>query len=148
VTVYETIAILDASLPDETIEASVERIKDIITGDGGEVLKVDPWGKRKLAYEIKKHARGYYVLILFKAPASTTKKLEEFFRVHDPVFRYMHVKLEKKQREAALRALAEAEAAAKAAEADTTPAEAPAEAPAEGSEPAPAGEPAQEGATE
>jgi small subunit ribosomal protein S6 len=74
VTVYETIAIIDASLPDETIEASVERIKDIITGDGGEVLKVDPWGKRKLAYEIKKHARGYYVLILFKAPASTTKK--------------------------------------------------------------------------
>jgi small subunit ribosomal protein S6 len=144
VTVYETIAIIDASLPDETIEASVERIKEIITGDGGEVLKVDPWGKRKLAYEIKKHARGYYVLVLFKAPASTTKKLEEFFRVHDPVFRYMHVKLEKKQREAALRALAEAEAAAKTAEA----AETPAEAPAEGSEPAPAGEPAPEGATE
>jgi small subunit ribosomal protein S6 len=113
------------------------------------VLKVDPWGKRRLAHEIKKHNRGHYVLFLFRAPSSTTKKLEDFFRVHDPVFRYMHVKLEKKQREAVLRALAEAEAVPSVEGAEETPSEGGAtEAPAESSGAAPAGEPASEGATE
>lgn len=106
--VYESIVILDASLPDEAIEASAGKIKDLITGSGGEILKVDPWGKRKLAYEIKKQSRGFYVLFLFKAPSPAIKAMEDFFKVYDPVVKYLFIKLEKKQRDAALNSLAEA----------------------------------------
>lgn len=120
--VYETIAILDASLPDEAIEASTRKITDIITAEGGEILKADPWGRRRMGYAINKHQRGFYTLLLYSAPPTVVKKLEDFYRVHDPVVKAMNVKLEKKQREAALRSLAE-EAQAKEAEGKPSPAE-------------------------
>ncbi|GAB4389063.1 MAG: 30S ribosomal protein S6 [Thermodesulfovibrionales bacterium] len=113
--VYETLVIIDASLSDEAITAATDKIKEVITSSGGEVLKVDPWGRRRLAYEIKKQARGFYALVLYKAPPETIKKLEEFFKVQDTVVKYLNVRLEKKQREAALSALAAAPAAEAAA---------------------------------
>jgi small subunit ribosomal protein S6 len=119
---YETTVILNAELPDETIEASIQKLHDLITGDGGEVLKVDRWGRRKMAYEINKKERGYYALLLHNAPAATIKKLEDFFKVTDTVIKFMNVKLEKKRKEAALRSLAEA-ALAEATPAEPQPAE-------------------------
>jgi small subunit ribosomal protein S6 len=146
--VYENIVIFNPSLPDEEIETATTRIKDLIASEQGEVLKVDPWGRRKLAYEINKQTRGFYTLLLFRAPATVVRKLEELYKVYDPVFKYMIVKLEKKQTEAALKALAEAEAkAAEAPAAEAPAAEAPAaEAPAAESpaEEAPAAEAAPE----
>ncbi len=115
VNVYENIAIFNPSLSDEEIEAATQRVKDLIASNHGEILKVDPWGRRKLAYELNKQTRGFFTLFLFRAPSSFIKTLEEFYKVFDPVFKYMVVKLEKKQREAALRSLAE-EAAAPAQE--------------------------------
>lgn len=129
--IYETIIIFDASLTDEATESSIQRVKDLITAEGGEVLKTDPWGRRRMTYEINKHQRGYYVLFLFKAPPATIKKMEDFFKVHDPVVKTMTVRLEKKQREAALRSLVEEAQAPEAPSAEVSTAEAPAaEAPA------------------
>jgi small subunit ribosomal protein S6 len=95
--IYENIVILDSALSDEESEGAVTKIKELITGSGGEVLKVDMWGRRKLAYEIKKHKKGLYVLLLYKTPPATIKKLEDFFRVFDSVIKYMIIKLESKQ---------------------------------------------------
>ena len=100
---YENIVIFNPSLSDEEIEAATTRIKDLIAADQGEILKVDPWGRRKLAYEINKQSRGFYTLFLFKAPSTVVKKLEELYKVFDPVFKYMVVKLEKKQRDPVFR---------------------------------------------
>lgn len=111
VNVYENIAIFNPSLSDEEIEAAQQRVKDLIEANQGEVLKVEPWGRRKLAYELNKQTRGFFVLFLFRAPSSFVKTLEDFYKVYDPVFKYMVVRLEKKQREAALKSLAEAAAA-------------------------------------
>lgn len=88
---------MNAAISDEEAEAAVTKIKDLVTGQGGEVLKVDVWGRRKLAYEIKKQKKGLYVLLIFKAPSATVKKLEDFYKVSDTVLKYMVVKLEKKQ---------------------------------------------------
>lgn len=104
--VYENIVILNAALSDEEVGNSTQRIKDLITGSGGEIHKVDPWGRRKLAYEINKQSRGHYTLFLFSADPSVIKKMEDFYRVFDPVIKYMFVRLEKKQRDAALKAVA------------------------------------------
>jgi small subunit ribosomal protein S6 len=95
--IYENIIIMNAAISDEEAEAAVTKIKDLVTGQGGEVLKVDVWGRRKLAYEIKKQKKGLYVLLIFKAPSATVKKLEDFYKVSDTVLKYMVVKLEKKQ---------------------------------------------------
>lgn len=121
--VYECIVILDAELADEAIEASLNKIRDLIAAEGGEVLKTDPWGRRKMAYEINKRQRGYYVLLLFRAPAAAVKKLEGLFKVTDTVVKFMVIKLEKKMREAALKSLV-VEAPAETPEAPSQPAEA------------------------
>ncbi|MDH5202181.1 MAG: 30S ribosomal protein S6 [Nitrospirota bacterium] len=94
---YENIVIMNASLTDEEIESAITRIKDLISGYGGQILKVDVWGKKKLAYEIKKQKKGVYVLFLYKTASSTVKKLEDFYRVFDAVIKYMIVKLSIKQ---------------------------------------------------
>lgn len=105
INVYENIVIFNPSLSDEEIEAATQRIKDLITANQGEMLKVEPWGRKKLAYELNKQSRGFFTLFLFRAPSSVVKTLEDLYKVFDPVFKYMVVRLERKQREAALRAL-------------------------------------------
>jgi small subunit ribosomal protein S6 len=95
--IYENIVILNSALSDEEAEGAISKIKDLITNNGGEVLKVDIWGRRKLAYEIKKQKKGLYVLFIYKTPAPTIKKLEEFYKVFDAVIKYMIIRLESKQ---------------------------------------------------
>jgi small subunit ribosomal protein S6 len=95
--IYESIIIFDSNLSDEETENALAKVKEIVTGTGGEVLKVDIWGRRKLAYEIKKQKKGIYVLMLYKTPPETIKKLEDFFRVFDLVIKYIIIKLDSKQ---------------------------------------------------
>ncbi len=95
--IYENVVILNASLPDEEINGAVSKIKDIMLNAGGEVLVAEMWGRRKLSYEIKKQNKGFYALLIFKAPSPTVKKLEEFYKVFDPVIKYMVIKLDPKQ---------------------------------------------------
>jgi small subunit ribosomal protein S6 len=95
--IYEAIVILNAAVSDEEAEAATTKVKDLIAGQGGEVLKVDVWGRKKLAYEIKKQKKGFYVLLYYKAPPATIKKMEDFCKVSDAVLKYMIIKLGKKQ---------------------------------------------------
>lgn len=95
--VYENIVILNASLNDEEMESAISKIKELIVNNGGEVLKIDVWGKRKLAYEINKHKKGLYVLLFYKTSPSTIKKLEDFYKVFDAIVKYMIIKLSRKQ---------------------------------------------------
>ncbi|HEC98032.1 MAG TPA: 30S ribosomal protein S6 [Nitrospirae bacterium] len=94
---YENIAIIDPALSDEEIEAAAQKINDLIVKADGEVLKEDRWGRKKLAYELNRKTQGYYILYTFKAPSTCIKKLEDFYKIYDPVFKYMVIKLEKNQ---------------------------------------------------
>ncbi len=113
--IYENVVILNASLSDEEINAAVEKIKDLVSNSGGEALKADLWGRKKLAYEIKKQQKGFYVFFVLKTPAATIKKLEELYKVFDSVIKYMVIKLGPKQVKALETAQAAAEAAAQVA---------------------------------
>ena len=95
--IYENVVIFNASLADEEINGSVSKIKDIIINAGGEILVAEMWGRRKLSYDIKKQNKGFYALLIFKTPPATVKKLEEFYKVFDPVIKYMVIKLDAKQ---------------------------------------------------
>lgn len=94
---YEKVVILEPTLGDEEINEVSEKIKNLISKAGGEVLKEDRWGRRALAYELNRKTQGYYMLYTFKAPPAAIKKMEEFLKVFDPVFRYMVVKLGSRQ---------------------------------------------------
>ncbi|MEC4676232.1 MAG: 30S ribosomal protein S6 [Nitrospirota bacterium] len=118
--IYENIVILNAELPDEEINTAISRISDVVVKAGGEILKTDLWGRKKLAYEINKHSKGYYVLLIFKTPPATIKKLEELYKVFDPVIKFMVVKLGPKQ----IKRLESVQAAAEAAAAEAAATEA------------------------
>lgn len=94
---YENMVILNAAISDEEADAAINKIRELITGLGGEVLKVDVWGRRKLSYEIKKQKKGLYVLLIYKAPPATIKKLEDFYKVSDTIIKFMVIKLGAKQ---------------------------------------------------
>ncbi len=95
--IYENFVILNAALSDDEINSSLSKIQELIANSGGEVIKTDLWGRRKLAYEIKKQNKGMYVLLIYKTPPETVKKLEEFYKVFDPVVKYMVIKMGPKQ---------------------------------------------------
>ncbi len=94
---YEKMVLLLPTLSEEELKEAINKISGVITDNEGEVLKIDNWGKRKLAYKLNKQSMGYYVLFIFKAPSKAIKAIEDFYKVYDPVFKYMIIKLEKEQ---------------------------------------------------
>lgn len=116
---YENIMIIDPNLNDKEIEKAVERVKDVINKSGGEILKSEKLGLKKLAYDVKKQKKGSYILLLLKAPPTTILELERFYKVFDPILKFLIVKLKKKQIMAALTSLSESEADTKNKEEET-----------------------------
>lgn len=108
---YEKIMILDPGLDAKAVEDTVEKVKEKITKQGGEILKSENWGTRKLAYELNKRDKGIYILLLFKSPPSTILELERFCKVTDTVIKFMVVRLQKKKQiEAVMASLTKAAA--------------------------------------
>ncbi|VAX32442.1 SSU ribosomal protein S6p [hydrothermal vent metagenome] len=91
---YESITILKPTLSDEEIAEAIEKIKGIIEEAGGEIVSSDNWGKKRLAYEVKKERRGIYIVQHFKAKASTIIVLERHYRFSESIIKYMTVKIE------------------------------------------------------
>lgn len=90
---YESIFIIKPTLSDEETEKVIQKMQDIITSGGGEVVSVENWGKKKLAYEIKKHKKGHYVLFHFKGEGPIVKELERNYRLSDLIIKFLTVKL-------------------------------------------------------
>ena len=115
---YETITIIDPDLSDEDRTQVLERTTNLIPKEGGFLIMLDEWGNRKLAYEIKKKVRGYYVRIDYCGMGPLVDEMERFFRIDDKVLKFMTVLLEKDAdaesiKEEMARAKSEAEAKAK-----------------------------------
>lgn len=95
---YELTYIIDTALEETARKELIDRVSGIITGNGGEVEKVDEtWGKRRLAYAIDYKTEGWYVLVTFKAPSDLPKEIERNLEIFDSVIRYLIVKLEEKR---------------------------------------------------
>jgi small subunit ribosomal protein S6 len=89
---YETIVITHADCPDDEIQSIIDKYKVIIEGRKGLVVKIDKWGKRKLAYEIKKVSRGFYILFDFVGQAEAVDELERNLNIDDKILKFMTVK--------------------------------------------------------
>lgn len=86
---YEIMYILKPDLEEEKTEQLVEKYSAIITNGGGELVSVDKWGKRRLAYEIKDLQEGYYVLVTFKSEPDVVKELDRVMKISDDMLRFM-----------------------------------------------------------
>lgn len=109
---YETTVIFDPGLEEARVNEEVERVTQPIAQAGGEVIEVQRWGKRKLAYMIRKRRDGTYVHVKHKSPPELIAEMDRRFRLNESVLRHLTVLAVKESR----KTLAAAEAAARAAE--------------------------------
>ena len=84
---YEVMVILDPSLEERTVEPSLDKYLNVIRKDGGSVESVDVWGRRRLAYEIKKQNEGIYAVVNLTAEPATVKELDRQLGLNDSVLR-------------------------------------------------------------
>ena len=90
---YETLFIVHPDLEESAIDSTIEAIQDVITSGGGNILKVDKWGRRQLAYTIQKKQEGYYVLMYFEAPPNLIAELNRRYKLTDAIMRNLVVQL-------------------------------------------------------
>ena len=100
---YETIFIASPTLTDEQSDELVKQYEGIIAEQGGELLKTDKWGRKKLAYEVQKFSEGYYTLFEMNAGPKLIAELERRFRNNDAVIKFMSVRLDVEAKSAARR---------------------------------------------
>jgi len=93
--VYESAALINAALEDEVIQNTINRIKDTISENGGTLRDIEDWGRKRLAYIVRKSKIGYYVIFRYNAPPELIPKLERFFQLDENILRYLSVKLSK-----------------------------------------------------
>ena len=94
---YELMYILDPTLDDESSKALVGKIEDLISKQGVEVENTDPWGRRRLAYRVKGHWEGNYVLSQLKAQPESIGEMERRLRNTDGVLRFLTVRIDEEQ---------------------------------------------------
>lgn len=88
---YELMYIVRPELEDDAVRAAVKSVRTLIESLGGEVVKTTLWGKRRLAYEVRRLREGHYVLVVFHLDGGRIADIERALRIHDTVFRHLVV---------------------------------------------------------
>ena len=91
---YETIFIINPDLDESQTNGIIEGVKTAIQSGGGKVLQVDPWGKKRLAYAVKQHNDGYYVLIVFESSPEFVTQLNGHYRITELIIKHIVVQFE------------------------------------------------------
>ena len=118
--IYETTFIVNATLDDAQIDAVIEKVKDLIVKNGGEVRSQEKWGRKRLAYTVDKKNNGFYAFLEFTAPGDLIAKLDRHYQLDEQIIRYLTIQLDKKALKAKeiAAALQRSQAAAAAGAAD------------------------------
>jgi small subunit ribosomal protein S6 len=93
--IYESAVIINAALEDNQIESEINRLKEFITNNGGQIFDFENWGRKRLAYPIQKNKIGYYAIFRFNAQPTLLAKLERFYNLNENIIRYLTIKLNK-----------------------------------------------------
>lgn len=91
---YELALVINGNASDEERENTLENVKTLFNRFEAEVIKVEDWGKRRLAYEMQKVREGYYYFITFRSPSSSPVEVEKRIRIMENVLRFLIVKVE------------------------------------------------------
>lgn len=93
---YELAVVFSPLLDEESLKAELEKVETLVTRFNGTIEKVDSWGKRRLAYPIKKQNDGFYYFISFNADGSTPAEIESRIRIIENVYRYLIIRTDAK----------------------------------------------------
>lgn len=91
---YELSFIVSPEVEEEALEDAVEQVKKYIVAEGGQVTNTDIWGRRRLAYPIRKHGEGYYAVMQAQMPRKALSELERNLKLSGDVIRYLLVRLD------------------------------------------------------
>lgn len=91
---YESIFVIRPSLSDEATSQIIEKMKGVLEKSGASLLKFENWGKKRLAYEVKRERKGTFVYVNFKSEGSVVSELERSYRLEDSVIKFLTVRLE------------------------------------------------------
>jgi len=94
---YQSVIILKPDLDEAQVDQALENISGYIKDQGGACLKVDKWGKKRLAYKVKKNRFGYYLNIYHTCDNDKVTVLEEKYRLFGPLIKYMVLRLEESE---------------------------------------------------
>jgi small subunit ribosomal protein S6 len=94
--IYESTFIVNASLDDHQIDGVIEKVKDVIVKNNGEIREMVKWGRKRFTYPIKKKNNGFYVIAEFSAPGDVVAKLERHYFLDESILRYLTIMLDKK----------------------------------------------------
>ncbi len=92
---YELMLVLRPDAPDERTQAVLERVTRTIVADGGQIVKAQPWGRRRLAYPIERYREGQYHILVFEAPPTTVGELERSLLITEEVLRHLVIRIER-----------------------------------------------------
>lgn len=93
---YEGVFIINPDLTADAAKGVVTQVQELVSKNGGRVDGLQEWGKRRMAYKIKKKQEGNYVIVNFQLDSKQTKKLEQALRLNDNLLRYMLVNKDEK----------------------------------------------------
>jgi len=91
---YEALFIVTPSFDESEMTEASEIVKELIETNGGKVLFIDLWGKKRLAYPVQGHGDGYYVLMVFNGDSELLSRINNHFRITEPIIRYLVVTFE------------------------------------------------------
>ena len=89
---YELVFIVNPEVADESLDVTIDGVNQFIAGKGGDVSEVERWGKRKLAYPLKRFLEGNYVLTHFKMSPAWSKELEANLQISEDILRHLLIK--------------------------------------------------------
>jgi small subunit ribosomal protein S6 len=92
---YELMLVLRPDIADDAVQAIIDRATRSIVGSEGQIVKVSPWGRRRLAYPIGQYREGSYFIILFDAPAEAVAELERGLNITEEVMRHLVTRVER-----------------------------------------------------
>jgi small subunit ribosomal protein S6 len=138
---YESTFIVNATLDDAQIDGVIEKVKDVVAKNGGEVRDIAKWGRKRFAYTIRKKNNGFYVVCEINATGDLIAKLERHYQLEENIVRYLTIALDKKALQSRIKPSDLVKQETPAAAPAPAPAPAPQAAPAAAAEKAPASAP-------
>jgi small subunit ribosomal protein S6 len=100
---YEIVFIADPNLVEADVDALAAQVKGFVEKEGGHIDNVEMWGKKRLAYTVRKHREGYYVLLLATAAGALVREVERRMRVTDGIIKFITVRVDEDLKKAARR---------------------------------------------
>lgn len=92
--IYEVMFIVRPELPEEELDRLISQFEGVVTSTGGVVQKAEKWGRRRLAYEVRRQREGQYILFTVESPPATVREFERRLKVSDQVLKFLTVRVD------------------------------------------------------